>query len=34
VRRPGTDDRAVLTLTQPVCPGNPRGLWNVADVAR
>jgi hypothetical protein len=34
VRRPGTDDRAVLTLTQPVCPGNPHGLWNVADVAR
>jgi hypothetical protein len=34
VRRPGTDDREVLTLTQPVRPGNPRGLWNVADVAR
>lgn len=34
VRRPGTDDTVVLTLTQPVCPGNPRGLWNVADVAR
>jgi hypothetical protein len=33
VGRPGTDDRAVLTLTQPVCPGNPHGLWNVADVA-
>lgn len=34
VGRPGTDDHAVLTLTQPVCPGNPRGLWNIADVAR
>ena len=34
VGRPGTDDRVVLTLTQPVCPGNPHGLWNVADVAR
>ena len=34
LRRPGTEDRVVLTLTQPVCPGNPRGLWNVADTAR
>lgn len=32
--RPGTEDRAVLTLTQPVYPGHPDGLWNVADVAR
>jgi hypothetical protein len=34
VQRAGTDDTAVLTLTQPVCPGNPHGLWNVADIAR
>jgi hypothetical protein len=34
VGRPDTDDWVVLTLTQPVCPGNPDGLWNIADVAR
>jgi hypothetical protein len=33
-RRPGTDDHVVLTLTQPVRPAAPHGLWNVADVAR
>jgi hypothetical protein len=34
VRRPGTDDHVVLTLTQPVRPADPHGLWNVADAAR